>query len=170
MDLLRPLQHQSWKYVVTFDEAWVYFSNQHEQIWLPEDEDPPTNARPTIDSPKTMLTVLWNPHGFHVIKVLPRGCKWTSPYSIDNILPEICPLHIAGDRRKFEIHADNARPHVSTSVKRYMEEHSLRAAPNPPYSPDLAPSNFFLFGYVKRALQRSEFQTVEELLRVVVGF
>jgi hypothetical protein len=36
-----------------------------------------------------MLTVVWNPHGFHVIKVLPRGCKWTSQCYIDNILPEI---------------------------------------------------------------------------------
>jgi hypothetical protein len=45
-----------------------------------------------------------------------------------------------------------------------MEEHGLRMAPHPPYSPDLAPSDFFLFGYVKRALQGSEFQTVEKLL------
>jgi histone-lysine N-methyltransferase SETMAR len=110
-----------------------------------------------------MLTVVWNPHGFHVIKVLPRGCKWTSQYHIDNILPEICALHIAGDRRKIVIHADNASPHVSTRVKQYMEERGLRTAPYPPYSPDLASSDFFLFGYVKRALQGSEFQTVEEL-------
>jgi hypothetical protein len=50
-----------------------------------------------------------------------------------------------------------------------MEEHGLRTALHPPYSPDRAPSDFFLFGYVKRALQRSEFQTVEELLARVIG-
>jgi hypothetical protein len=50
-----------------------------------------------------------------------------------------------------------------------MEEHGLKPAPHPPYSPDLAPSDFFLFGYVKRTLQGSEFQTVEELLAAVVG-
>jgi hypothetical protein len=50
-----------------------------------------------------------------------------------------------------------------------MEEHGLRTAPHPSYSPHLAPSDFFLFGYVKRALQGSEFQTVEELLAAVVG-
>jgi hypothetical protein len=116
-----------------------------------------------------MLPVVWNPHGFHVIKVLPRGWKWTSQYYIDNILPEICALHIAGDRRKLGMHADNVRPHVSTNVKQYMEENGLRTAPRPPYSPDLAPSDFFLFGDVKRALQGSEVQTVEELLAAVVG-
>jgi transposase len=122
-----------------------------------------------ISSPKTLLAVVWNPHEFSVIKVLPRGCKWTSQYYIDDILLEIGALPIAGDRNKPVIHADNAKPHVSTRVKQYMEDHRLRTAPRAPYSPDLAPSNFFLFGYVKRALQGSEFQTVEELLAAVVG-
>jgi hypothetical protein len=122
-----------------------------------------------ISSPKTMLTVEWNPHGFHVIKVLPRGCKWTSQYDVDNILPNICPLHIAGDRRKLVIHAVKASPHVSTRVKQYVEEPGLRTAQHPPYSPDLAPSDFFLFDYVQRPLQGSEFQIVEELLAAVVG-
>jgi hypothetical protein len=40
VDLHYSLQHQGWKYIVTFDEAWFYFSNQHEQRELPEDEDP----------------------------------------------------------------------------------------------------------------------------------
>jgi hypothetical protein len=99
-----------------------------------------------------MLIVVWNLHGFHVVKVLPRGCKWTSQYYIDDILLEIGALHIPGDRRKLVFHADNARPHVSTRVKQEMEDHSLKTALHLPYCPDLAPSDFFLFGYVKRAL------------------
>jgi hypothetical protein len=86
-----------------------------------------------------------------VIKLLPRGCKWTSQYSIDDIRPEIWALHIAGDRRKLVIHADNARPHLSTRVGQYMEEHGLRTALHPPYFPDRAPRDFFPFGYVKSA-------------------
>jgi hypothetical protein len=49
-----------------------------------------------------------------------------------------------------------------------MEEHGLRTAPHPPYFPDRVPSDFFLFGQGKRALQGSEFQTMEGLLTVVV--
>jgi hypothetical protein len=49
-----------------------------------------------------------------------------------------------------------------------MEYHSLRTAPHPPHSPDRAPSDFLLFGYVKRALNGSNFQNVEELLEVVI--
>jgi hypothetical protein len=52
-----------WKYLATLGEAWFYFSNQHKQIWLPDREDPPTIQRQTVSIPKTMLTVVWNPHG-----------------------------------------------------------------------------------------------------------
>jgi hypothetical protein len=169
LELLHSRQHQGWRSIVTLDESWFYFSHQHGQIWLPDDEDPPTNARPVISRPKTMPAVVWNPHRFHVIKALPRGCNWTSQYYIDNILPEIRALHIAADRRKLVIHADNASPRVSTRVKQYMEEYGLSTAPHPSYSPDRAPSDFFLFGYVTRTLQKWEFQTVEELLATVVG-
>jgi histone-lysine N-methyltransferase SETMAR len=32
----------------------------------------------------------------------------------------------------------------------------MRKAPHPPYSPDLAPSNFYLFGHVKQLLAGHE--------------
>jgi hypothetical protein len=136
LDLLDSVQHQGWKYFVTLDKAWFYFPNQHEQIWLPDQEDPPTIQRQTISSPKTMLTVMWNPHGFHGVSLLPKGQKWTSQYYIDHILPEICALRDARDRRKLVIHANNARPHVARRVKQYLEDNNLKSAPHPPYSPD----------------------------------
>jgi hypothetical protein len=136
LDLLGSVQHQGWKYLVTLDEAWFYFSNQHEQIWLPNQEDPPTIQRQTISSPKTMLTVVWNPHGFQLVSLLPKGQKWTSQYYIDHILPEICALRDARDRRKLVVHANNARPHVAKRFKQYLEDNNLKSAPHPPYSPD----------------------------------
>jgi hypothetical protein len=49
-----------------------------------------------------------------------------------------------------------------------MEVHELRTAPHPPYSPDLASSDFFLFGHLKITLQESEFDNAGELLDSVV--
>jgi hypothetical protein len=119
LDPLDSVQHQGWKYLVTLDEAWFYFLNQHEQIWLPDQEDPPTTQRQTINSRKAMLTVVWNPHGFHLVSLLSKGQKWTSQYYIDHILPEICGLRDARDRRKSVVHAYNARPHVAKRLKQY---------------------------------------------------
>jgi hypothetical protein len=151
-----------------FDKLWFDFSNQHEQIWLSEDEDSPANARKMISSPKTILTAVRNSHGVQVVRILSRECKWTSRYPIDNILPEICALHFAGYRRRLVGLADNARPYASPRGKQYTEDHSVRTAPHLSYSPDLAPSDFFLLAYLKRALRGSEFQSMEELLEAGV--
>jgi hypothetical protein len=45
-----------------------------------------------------------------------------------------------------------------------MAVHELKTAPHPPYSPDLAPSDCFLFDHLKKTLQGSEFDNAEELL------
>jgi hypothetical protein len=43
----------------------------------------------------------------------------------------------------------------------------MRLASHPPYSPDLAPCDFFLFGYVKNCLQGASFQSREELFTAI---
>jgi hypothetical protein len=40
----------------------------------------------------------------------------------------------------------------------------VKKAPHPPYSPDLAPSDCFLFGYVKRNLMGCHVENLSELL------
>jgi hypothetical protein len=102
---------------VTLDEIWFCFSNHHEQSWLPDYEDSPTIERQTISSPKTVLTVVRNPHGFHLVNVLPNGQAWTSQYYIGYILPEIGAVRDARDLRKLVVHADNAKQHVIKRAK-----------------------------------------------------
>jgi hypothetical protein len=40
----------------------------------------------------------------------------------------------------------------------------MKQTPHPPYSPDLAPSGFFPFGYIKGKLMRYRGETPSELL------
>jgi hypothetical protein len=46
----------------------------------------------------------------------------------------------------------------------FLSGRKAKFAPHPPYSPDLAPSDFFLFGYLNRELRSCFFSSVEELL------
>jgi hypothetical protein len=64
-------------------------SNRFNQISLPHDELPPSCPKQTIANQKLMMTVAWNPHGFHVIQSLPEGSKWTGRYYSDTILYQI---------------------------------------------------------------------------------
>jgi hypothetical protein len=43
----------------------------------------------------------------------------------------------------------------------------MKSAPHPPYSPDLVPSDFYLFGYVKRCLTGVSFEDADQLLAAV---
>jgi hypothetical protein len=43
----------------------------------------------------------------------------------------------------------------------------MKSAPYPAYSPDLAPSDVSLFGYVKRCLAGLSFEDADQLLAVV---
>jgi hypothetical protein len=115
---------------MTFDKAWFDFNNQHEQILLPEEENPPTMARHIMRSPKTMFTVVWNSYGFHLVGVLSKRQKLTSQCFIDNILAERCALHDEKDQERLVVHVDNARLHCVKRVKQYLEDHDLRTAPH----------------------------------------
>ena len=54
---------------------------------------------------------------------------------------------------------DNARPHVAKVVKTYLEWEVL---PHPPYSPDVAPSDYHLFRSMAHGLADQHFRSYEE--------
>jgi hypothetical protein len=103
----------------------------------------PTIECQKINSPKTILTVVWNPHGFHLVNVLPKGQKWRSQYYIDHVLREISALRDARDQRKLVVQAGNVKPNVAKTMRTYLAENGVRRTPHLPYSPALAPSDFF---------------------------
>jgi hypothetical protein len=49
----------------------------------------------------------------------------------------------------------------------FCEENRLRLAVHPPYSPDFAPPDFFLFGHIKHYLQEIAFPSREGLLAAI---
>ena len=173
--LLKKLQkarQSNFIYFYTGDESWFYLTSDHDLQWLPADEIPPTRAKKMISDKKYMLTIFWNANGFTVIHVLPDGIKFNSEYFINNILEDIYKKTTSirkNSLKKITVHFDNARPHTSRKVNSYFETHQMKKAPHPPYSPDLAPSDFFLFGFIKSKLLGAKFDTVEDLKETIEG-
>ena len=54
------------------------------------------------------------------------------------------------------LHHDNAPATASLLIREFLTKHETTVAPQPPYSPDLARADFFLFPQLK-------FQTIEEV-------
>ena len=53
---------------------------------------------------------------------------------------------------KIRLLHDNARPHVHSNVRNFLQKKGIKLIDHPPYSPDLAPSDFWLFDEIKRRL------------------
>ena len=54
--------------------------------------------------------------------------------------------------RSTPLHWDNALVHITAVIKDWFAANALQLLEHPPYSPDLAPANFFLFRRVEEDL------------------
>ena len=61
-------------------------------------------------------------------------------------------------------HQDNAPCHKSIASMAKLDELHLKLLPHPPYSPDLTPSDYWLFADIKRILQGKRFGSNEEVI------
>ncbi|UYV83623.1 TMEM62 [Cordylochernes scorpioides] len=66
-------------------------------------------------------------------------------------------LQYANRQDKVIFQHDNARPHAATLVKTYLETLKWEVLPHPPYSPDIDPSDYYLFGSMQRGLADQHF-------------
>jgi transposase len=73
--------------------------------------------------------------------------------------------------RDIIFHHDNARPHTAQLATDYLKEKKVKIMRHPPpYSPDIALCDFWLFGELKKNLRRHKFTTEEELETAVMEF
>jgi hypothetical protein len=61
------------------------------------------------------------------------------------------------------LHHDNAPFHTSVLTQHFQEKQKLALIPHPPYSPDLAPCEFFPFPKIKFKLKGRWVDTIEEI-------
>jgi histone-lysine N-methyltransferase SETMAR len=61
------------------------------------------------------------------------------------------------------LHHDNTRPHRAYIVQEFLAKKKMETVPQQQYSPDLAPSYFFLLLKMKIKFMGRKFDTVEEI-------
>jgi transposase len=61
------------------------------------------------------------------------------------------------------LHHDNAPAHSSFLVRNFLAKNKMTVVPQPPYSADLTPANFFLFPKLKSTLKGSRFDTTDKI-------
>jgi len=112
--------------------------------------------------------------GFIVVKVLPQDHKFDSDFMTNIIIPEIVTqMHEFRPKmgpKDVYLHMDNAPCHNAKVTTTKIESFEMRRIPHPPYSPDISPCDFWLFGKLKNFFKGRCFSTENELFDAVVNF
>ena len=62
------------------------------------------------------------------------------------------------ENQTWMLHRDNEPAHASLLIRSYLAKYQTSVVPHPPYSPDLAPADFFLFPKLKEnSFERTSF-------------
>jgi transposase len=166
--------------IITGDETWIYHraiqSKQSNMTWCDEDTAPTTVVRRSQYERKNMFVIFFRTTGPEFIHMVESGNTISGDYYKNNCLKflfnNIKRKRPLSDLHGLKLHHDNAKPHQTNDVKTYVQEQGMTLMRHPPYSPDLAPSDFWLFGYLKRQLtsypdSKSLQQAVTKELRAI---
>ncbi|EFO98009.1 hypothetical protein CRE_15746 [Caenorhabditis remanei] len=152
-------------HLVTSDEKWVLYENHHRRAqWVDADKQPEDVVKQELHPKKILLSVWWSVHGVHYWELLPEGKTITADYYSSQLQKvksklKTSPLH---GHRVHYLH-DNARPHTAKTTKSLLATFHWTVLAHPPYSPDLAPSDYHLFSDMHRSLEGQDFKTKSEV-------
>jgi histone-lysine N-methyltransferase SETMAR len=62
---------------------------------------------------------------------------------------------------------DNSMCHNGHTFSQKFDQGSIQRAPNTPYSPDISPCGFWLFGTLKHQMKDRDFQSQQEILQAI---
>ena len=69
----------------------------------------------------------------------------------------------------FILHHDNAPCHILLLVRHFLSNKNITVCPYPPYSPDLAPCDFWLFPKVKMTMKGKRFESIQGIEAAVTA-
>ena len=163
--------------VVTGDETWVYYydppSKFESMEWKHVGSPRTKKFKVSRTTKKVMATVFWDTDGVIHIDYLPRGTTMNGQYYADLLVrlrESIKEKRRGKIRRGVLLQQDNAPVHSSKVAMQSVRDCGFELLPHPPYSPDLAPSDFFLFYKLKKELRGQRYDDDDELMLAVEGF
>jgi histone-lysine N-methyltransferase SETMAR len=74
------------------------------------------------------------------------------------------------NRKGVVFRQDNARPHVSKMTQQKINTLNWEILDQPPYSPDLAPSDYHLFRSLQNHLNSKKFERFEEVNDAILAY
>jgi len=141
--------------MITGDEKWFTYDNStRKRLCIKKGEKAQAIAKPGLTRKKVTLCV-WDWKGIVHYELLSSNQTINSEFyceqlqRLQQVIESKRPELI--NRRGVVFHHDNARPHTSLMTRQKLRELGWKVLMHPPYSPDIASSDYHLF----RSLQNS---------------
>ncbi|KAK7601555.1 hypothetical protein V9T40_008996 [Parthenolecanium corni] len=159
------------KKIFTTDETWVHYytplSKRATMEWRKKNEGAPVKAKRVPSAGKILCTVFWDMRGVLYVDFL-RTQKTINAVYYSNLLENHVRPAYRSKRRDIPIRSaillhDNARPHTAEHTRTCLAKLRWETLEHPPYSPDLSPCDFYLFGPLKEALGGEQFQNDDDV-------
>jgi len=119
---------------------------------------------------KVMITVFWDQEGIIFIDALERNAtinKEKYCLSLEKLRRAIKTKRPDLGDSKIKFYQDNARPLTAHMSLNKIASYGWTLMRYPAYSPDLAPSDFYLFGRLKTFLRGKQFISDENIISEV---
>jgi histone-lysine N-methyltransferase SETMAR len=138
--------------------------------WKFPDEKPTLKMRTgTSHGRAMMLSTFWDHQGIILNDFADRGITINSAYYSQLVVAARKNRRKQRNTPLWFLH-DNAPVHTAGVSEATIEDAGLTLLDHPPYSPDLAPSDFFLFRHLKKHLRGISFASKEDLKSAVEDF
>ena len=116
-----------------------------------------------------MLTIFWNSRGIVHMDFADRRERLNSEYYCSQIRAARQAIRKPRNQNLHLLH-DNAPIHTAAMSDTAILDSDFHVLPHPPYSPDLAPSDFYLFRHLKHHLRGNRFEDKAEVRDAVMNF
>ena len=151
--------------IVTGDETWVYQydseTKQQSAVWIFLDENPPVKLKRNRGASKQTIACFFEK--FDLAATIPLEVRKTitadlyANHCLLKVFQAWCKRRPRTGVRGLQLHHDNASAHTAAVTQDFLATNDVEVVTHPPYSPDIAPCDWFLFPSVKRQLKGKQF-------------
>jgi histone-lysine N-methyltransferase SETMAR len=163
--------------ILTGDETWVYqydpLRKSQSAEWVFRNEPGPTKVHRARSVGKQMVASFFSLTG-HIATIPVETqrtvtANWYTTSCLPLVFAEVCKRRPKTRLRGILLHHDNASSHTASKTTQFLKDSGVKSLNHPPYSPDLAPCDFFLFPITKDKLRGQRFQSCEDAVDAFIN-
>ena len=153
------------------DESWIYCydpeTKRQSSQWKHAGSPRPKKARRSKSTHKLLMIPFFDSTGIIYIYWVPTGQTVNKKYYVEVLREFRKRFHrkrpALFESGQWHFHQDNAQVNKSILVIDYLTKMGIKTVPQPPYSPDVAPCDFWLFP----KLTGCRYETIVEMKEAV---